>query len=164
MKGGEEGMRENIPSVISFIGAVFILSILPAQVHALTPDQVFDKVKDSIVVVKTSGRPRQGERPGERGAAPFREDRHQLPRCGRGCLLPGGPGQTDLSAPLYTRKTGTRTSASSMPRVLQGNQRNSARRRASRWGSRFMLWERRRAWNFPFPTASLRSSGVDRHP
>jgi len=46
-------MRENIPSVISFIDAVFILSILPAQVHALTPDQVFDKVKDSIVVVKT---------------------------------------------------------------------------------------------------------------
>jgi tetratricopeptide (TPR) repeat protein len=54
MKGGrKEGMRENIPSAISLIGAVFILSILPAQVHALTPEQVFSKVKDSIVVVRT---------------------------------------------------------------------------------------------------------------
>jgi tetratricopeptide (TPR) repeat protein len=42
-----------MPSVISLIGAVFFLSTLPAQVFALTPDQVFDKVKDSIVVVKT---------------------------------------------------------------------------------------------------------------
>jgi len=46
-------MRENIPSVIRLIGSVFFLATLPAQVHALTPDQVFDKVKDSIVVVKT---------------------------------------------------------------------------------------------------------------
>jgi len=46
-------MRQNIPSVISLIGAVFFLATLPAQLHALTPDQVFDKVKDSIVVVKT---------------------------------------------------------------------------------------------------------------
>ncbi len=46
-------MRENILSVISLIGAVFFLATLSAQVHALTPDQVFDKVKDSIVVVKS---------------------------------------------------------------------------------------------------------------
>jgi len=45
--------REKVRSVISLVGAGFFLSILPAQVHALTPDQVFDKVKDSIVVVKT---------------------------------------------------------------------------------------------------------------
>jgi tetratricopeptide (TPR) repeat protein len=38
---------------IRLIGAVFILSILPLQVHALTPAQVFDKVKDAIVIVKT---------------------------------------------------------------------------------------------------------------
>lgn len=43
----------NVPSVLKLIVAVFILATLPAQVHALTPDQVFDKVKDSIVVVKT---------------------------------------------------------------------------------------------------------------
>ena len=43
----------NIPSVLKLIVAVFFLATLPAQVHALTPDQVFDKVKDSIVVVKT---------------------------------------------------------------------------------------------------------------
>ncbi len=42
-----------MPSVLSLIVAVFFLSILPAQVHALTPGQVFDKVKDSVVVVKT---------------------------------------------------------------------------------------------------------------
>ncbi len=43
----------NIPSVISLIGAVFFLAILPVLGHALTPGQVFDKVKDSVVVVKT---------------------------------------------------------------------------------------------------------------
>jgi tetratricopeptide (TPR) repeat protein len=46
-------MKEKIPSVISLIGAVFILSILPARVNALTPGQVFDNVKDAVVVVKT---------------------------------------------------------------------------------------------------------------
>jgi len=43
----------NIPSVLKLIVAVFFLATLPVQVHALSPDQVFDKVKDSIVVVKT---------------------------------------------------------------------------------------------------------------
>jgi len=43
----------NVPSVLSLIVALFFLSTLPVQVHALTPDQVFDKVKGSIVVVKT---------------------------------------------------------------------------------------------------------------
>jgi tetratricopeptide (TPR) repeat protein len=48
-----KGTTMNIPSVLKLIVAVFFLATLPAQVHALTPDQVFDKVKDSIVVVKT---------------------------------------------------------------------------------------------------------------
>jgi hypothetical protein len=43
----------NMTSVLKLIVAAFFLATLPAQVHALTPDQVFDKVKDSIVVVKT---------------------------------------------------------------------------------------------------------------
>ena len=43
----------NILTVIRLIGTVFFLTILPVSGHALTPDQVFDKVKDSIVVVKT---------------------------------------------------------------------------------------------------------------
>jgi len=42
----------NIPSVIRLIGTVFFLAILPMLSHALTPGQVFDKVKDSVVVVK----------------------------------------------------------------------------------------------------------------
>jgi hypothetical protein len=42
-----------MPSVLKLIVAVFFLSILPVLGYALTPDQVFDKVKDSIVVVKT---------------------------------------------------------------------------------------------------------------
>lgn len=46
-------MRDNMPSVISLIVAAFFLVSLPVQVHALSPGQVFDKVKDSIVVVKT---------------------------------------------------------------------------------------------------------------
>jgi tetratricopeptide (TPR) repeat protein len=43
----------NMPAVLKLIVAVFSLSILPVSTHALTPDQVFDKIKDSIVVVKT---------------------------------------------------------------------------------------------------------------
>ncbi len=43
----------NIPSVLKLIVAVFFLTSFPAQVHALTPNQVFDKVKDAVVVVKT---------------------------------------------------------------------------------------------------------------
>ena len=43
----------NMPSVLKLIVAVFFLSILPVSGHALTPGQVFDKVKDSVVVVKT---------------------------------------------------------------------------------------------------------------
>lgn len=43
----------HMPSVLKLIVAVVFLSTLPAKVHALTPDQVFDKVKDSVVVVKT---------------------------------------------------------------------------------------------------------------
>jgi len=48
-----KGISMTIPSVIRLIIAVFFLMILPAQVHALTPGQVFDKVKDAVVVVKT---------------------------------------------------------------------------------------------------------------
>ncbi|MBU1181654.1 MAG: hypothetical protein KKF00_05710 [Proteobacteria bacterium] len=43
----------NIPSVLKMIVALFFLATIPAQVHALTPVQVFDKVKDAVVVVKT---------------------------------------------------------------------------------------------------------------
>jgi Flp pilus assembly protein TadD len=43
----------NLPSILKRILAAFFLIILPAQVQALTPDQVFDKVQDSIVQVKT---------------------------------------------------------------------------------------------------------------
>jgi hypothetical protein len=42
----------NIQSVLKLITLVLFLSILPIPGHALTPSQVFDKVKDSVVVVK----------------------------------------------------------------------------------------------------------------
>jgi cytochrome c-type biogenesis protein CcmH/NrfG len=45
--------RRVLITSLTVIVAVFFLSILPAQVHALTPDQVFDKVKTAVVVVKT---------------------------------------------------------------------------------------------------------------
>ncbi|MFH1241539.1 MAG: tetratricopeptide repeat-containing serine protease family protein [Pseudomonadota bacterium] len=48
-----KGAMMNMPSVLKLIVAVFFLTSLPAQVHALTPSQVFDKVKDSVVMVKT---------------------------------------------------------------------------------------------------------------
>jgi len=50
-----EGIRMNIPPVIRRIGAVFfigILVILPVLAHALSSSRVFDKVKNSVVVVK----------------------------------------------------------------------------------------------------------------
>ena len=63
MKRGKDRMTDKrkkkrvtmmkIPSFLKMIVAVFFLATLPTQVHALTPDQIFDKVKDSIVVVKT---------------------------------------------------------------------------------------------------------------
>src|SRR5208337_2540592 len=49
----EKGINMTIPAVIKLIGAAFFLSILTTPVHALTPGQVFDKVKDAVVVVKT---------------------------------------------------------------------------------------------------------------
>ena len=52
-KANGERIRMHIPPVIRLIGAVCFLAILPVTGHALTPAQVFDKVKDSIVVVKT---------------------------------------------------------------------------------------------------------------
>jgi hypothetical protein len=43
----------NLSTVLLRVIVVLAPLILPAQIHALTPDQVFDKVKDSIVVVKS---------------------------------------------------------------------------------------------------------------
>jgi Flp pilus assembly protein TadD len=47
-----ERIRINMPVAIRLICAVFFLTI-PLQGQALTPAQVFDKVKDTVVVVKT---------------------------------------------------------------------------------------------------------------
>lgn len=41
----------NMPFALKMIVALILLSFIPAQALALTPAQVFDKVKDSIVVV-----------------------------------------------------------------------------------------------------------------
>ena len=43
----------NISRVLKLTVAMFFLSLLPVLAYALTPDQVFNKVKDSVVVVKT---------------------------------------------------------------------------------------------------------------
>ena len=42
-----------VPSLIGLINAACFLVLLPAPSHALTPAQVFEKVKDAVVVVKT---------------------------------------------------------------------------------------------------------------
>ena len=68
-----KGTMMNVPSVLKLIVALFFLATIPLQVHALTPAQVFDKVKDSIVVVKTLDAP-QGKVKGQ----------------GSGVLLPSG--------------------------------------------------------------------------
>jgi cytochrome c-type biogenesis protein CcmH/NrfG len=41
------------PSLIRLVGVVCCLALLPVHGHALTPAQVFDEVKDAVVVVKT---------------------------------------------------------------------------------------------------------------
>ena len=43
----------NILTVIRLIGTVFFLTILPVSGHALTPPQVFEKVREAVVVVRT---------------------------------------------------------------------------------------------------------------
>jgi tetratricopeptide (TPR) repeat protein len=43
----------NIPSVLKLNIILFFIVIAPIKVHALTPEQVFDKVKASVVVVNT---------------------------------------------------------------------------------------------------------------
>ena len=47
-----EGIRMAIPSVVRLIGAMFLLAILPVLAHALSSSRVFDKVKNSVVVIK----------------------------------------------------------------------------------------------------------------
>jgi Tfp pilus assembly protein PilF len=49
----KKGLLMNMPSVLKLVVAIFFLAESPIQVYALTPDQVFDKVKDSVFVVKT---------------------------------------------------------------------------------------------------------------
>ena len=46
-------IQSRIPMAIKLICTVFFLTILSLPGHALTPTQVFDKVKNSVVVVKT---------------------------------------------------------------------------------------------------------------
>jgi len=53
LKYQRQTTRMNIPLVARLIGAAFFLSTLPSSGHALTPGEVFDKVKDAVVVVKT---------------------------------------------------------------------------------------------------------------
>jgi S1-C subfamily serine protease len=43
----------NMPTILKLFIVSFLFTNLPIQLHALTPAQVFDKVKDSVVVVKT---------------------------------------------------------------------------------------------------------------
>ena len=69
-----------VPSVIRLISAVCFLAILPVPGHALTPAQVFDKVKDAVVVVKTLDAQGKVKGTGERGDPFFRQGRNQLPR------------------------------------------------------------------------------------
>lgn len=51
--GRQRGDKMNVPYIIGLICTVLFLMILPLQGHALTPSQVFDKVKECVVVVKT---------------------------------------------------------------------------------------------------------------
>ena len=50
---GAQGTGMKVLSAVRLINALCFLSLLPVPVHALTPAQVFDKVKDAAVVVKT---------------------------------------------------------------------------------------------------------------
>ena len=46
-------MRVSLPLIIRLISSVFILSILSIPAYALAPGQVFNKVRDAVVVVRT---------------------------------------------------------------------------------------------------------------
>ncbi len=47
------GERIMILMMIKLIGAVFLLAIQPSSGYAIAPGQLFDEVKDAIVVVMT---------------------------------------------------------------------------------------------------------------
>lgn len=59
-------------SIIELMAAVTTLSVVPNYAQALTPDQVFEKVKDSVVIVKT------------------RDTKGELKGQGSGVILPSG--------------------------------------------------------------------------
>src|SRR5208337_1663573 len=50
---GGGGLRMKVLWVVRVINAVCFLVLLPVAGHGFTPAQVFDKVKDAVVVVKT---------------------------------------------------------------------------------------------------------------
>jgi Flp pilus assembly protein TadD len=46
-------IRTMIKEIVALVCTVFFLTVLSVPAHALTPSQVFDKVKNSVVVVRT---------------------------------------------------------------------------------------------------------------
>jgi Flp pilus assembly protein TadD len=91
----------NMPSVLKLIIAVFLLTTLPAQSHALTPDQVFNKVKDSIVVVKTLDAQGKAKGQGSGVLIPSGKIATNCHVVEGGALYQVGRGKNFVSATLY---------------------------------------------------------------
>ena len=154
--------KEVLP-VIRLISAICFLSILPVPCHALTPSEVFDKVKDAVVVVKTLDA--QGKVMA-RGSGVLISSGRVATNCHvveGGASYQVGRGKEFFPAALYA-EDGYEDICLLDARGIQGKPVQSARRQASRCGIRSMPSVHRRAWSFPSPMAWSRSSGADRHP
>jgi hypothetical protein len=153
----------NMPSVLRLIGAVFFLATLPAQVHALTPDQVFDKVKNSIVVVKTVDAAGKVKGQGSGVLLPSGKIATNCHVVEGGASYQVGWGKQLFFATLYAEDR-DKDICLLDAKGITGTPAQLGKAAGLKVGFRFMLWERRRVWNFPFPTVLSRNSVADRHP
>ena len=145
------------------LAGILSLAILPVPGHALTPGQVFDKVKDAVVVVKTLDA--QGKVKGQ-GSGVLISSGRVATNCHvveGGASYQVGRGKQLVSATLYA-EDGDKDICILDAKGIEGKPAQLGKAASLKVGTRFMPWVRRRAWNFPFPMASLRSSGADRHP
>jgi len=151
----------NIPFLLGLIvTASFLISIPPAEVYALTPAQVYDKVKDSMVVVKSLD---------EQGGEVDQGSGVILPsgKIGTCChVLEGGisfqvgRGEKFVPSAFYGGDE-DKDICLLEARGLGGKPAQLGRAGDLKAGSRCMWSERRRIRSFPFATPSFPGSGTD---
>ena len=162
-KGGAAGDKAN---------QCDMLPLDPARGRAIAPSEVFDKVKDAVVVVKTLDA--QGKVMA-RGSGVLISSGRVATNCHvveGGASYQVGRGKEFFPAALYA-EDGYEDICLLDARVIEGSRSSSARRQASRCGIRSMPSVHRRAWSFslsdhgraaPERTATHNSGHGSHHP